>query len=232
MQILLIHQHDFMGNTLARQLRSFSIVQQVHLWDGEGKLEVDWAKIQRVVLASGAQTAAKVDEWAKFIRNIAPKIPMLCIGGGMAAMAQAFGTGIEALAEPMSGEACTLIVGGGETPLFKNIPREVSVGCYTRWRIKGTLPNTLVSLVKDPQDHIWGIRHVSCPCTGIGFHPASQLTPHGRQMLANWLGATIQFQPQTLPQQIPIQQQSTKIEVKVGKKRNPPTGLEKSPFAK
>jgi len=69
------------------------------------------------------------------------------------------------------------------------------------------LPNPLLagryhSLIADPRlpdelertatygDVVMGVRHRSLPAEGVQFHPESVLTPHGKDLLRNFLDST------------------------------------------
>ncbi len=49
------------------------------------------------------------------------------------------------------------------------------------------LPDTLEVSAR-AGDVIMGLRHRELPLEGVQFHPESVLTPHGKEMLATFLG--------------------------------------------
>ncbi len=56
----------------------------------------------------------------------------------------------------------------------------------------GTLPDCLevVAVAADDQTEIHGVRHRIHPVYGVQFHPESVMTPHGKQLLSNFLNLT------------------------------------------
>lgn len=187
MKILLIHQNDHTHGLLAHQIRMIPRVKELVLWDGDSSPMPNTLQMQGIVIASGQQTAANIEEWARFVHQHAPEVPLLGIGTGMLAMARAFNLSMEAIATPVFAEQQKLFIGGGESPIFKGISRELSAGCYHRWRVKSALPNTVVATAKDPQGNLFAIRHVKYSSNGVLFNPASTLTPQGGLIINNWL---------------------------------------------
>jgi len=51
-----------------------------------------------------------------------------------------------------------------------------------------TLPAALRVTSRTPEQEIMGVRHASLPLEGVQFHPESVLTPHGNELMANFLG--------------------------------------------
>ena len=62
-----------------------------------------------------------------------------------------------------------------------------SPAATTRWSPTPTCPDEL-ELTAHLGDVVMGARHKTLPAEGVQFHPESVLTPHGKHLLANFLG--------------------------------------------
>ena len=50
-----------------------------------------------------------------------------------------------------------------------------------------TIPDCLEVIAEDAHGEIMAVAHREYPIFGLQFHPESILTPHGRQMMENFL---------------------------------------------
>lgn len=74
--------------------------------------------------------------------------------------------------------------------LYRNLPSTLTVGRYHSWVIDDhTLPPSLIVTARDQSGEIMSIRHTHYNVCGVQFHPESVMTPHGLQMIRNWVEA-------------------------------------------
>ena len=74
--------------------------------------------------------------------------------------------------------------------VFAGLPSPMQVMRYHSLVIEpGTLPDCLevVAVAADDPTEIHAIRHREHPVWGVQFHPESVMTPHGKQLLGNFL---------------------------------------------
>lgn len=73
-------------------------------------------------------------------------------------------------------------------PLFRNIPEEFNAGRYHSWAVdRDSLPSDLEVIAEDENGLVMGVRHKVFDLKGLQFHPESILTPHGQQIINNWI---------------------------------------------
>lgn len=108
---------------------------------------------------------------------------------GQQAIAEVFGGTIVNLDRVYHGVATELTLCVPDEALYANIPEPIAVGRYHSWTVdRTTLPDVLEITAVDPNGEILSLRHRTLDVRAVQFHPESVLTPHGKQMLATWLG--------------------------------------------
>ena len=74
-----------------------------------------------------------------------------------------------------------------DEPLFKGLGKEIEVGRYHSWVVNPNLPDVLEATSVDENGQIMSLRHKVYDVKGVQYHPESVLTPHGKQILKNWI---------------------------------------------
>ena len=105
---------------------------------------------------------------------------------GQQAIGEVFGGNLINLDEVYHGVATKIIL-ENEEPLFEGLPREIVVGRYHSWVVDPELPDVLEATSFDENGQLMSLRHKSYDVSAVQFHPESVLTPHGKQILKNWL---------------------------------------------
>jgi len=108
---------------------------------------------------------------------------------GMQAIGEVYGGSLVNLDRVYHGTATTMKV-IKEDPIYAGLPQEMEVGRYHSWVVDPKLPEELYSTSVDANGQVMSLRHRVHSVVGVQFHPESVLTPHGKQMLLNWLNHT------------------------------------------
>ena len=140
----------------------------------------------RVIVSPGPCTPNEAGLSMRAVRRFGERgTPVLGVCLGHQSLAQEFG-GRVVRGEPVHGKTAEMEHDG--RTIFAGLESPLVVGRYH-------------SLVVDPErcrtgsrcsaragDVIMGLRHRELPVEGVQFHPESVLTPHGKEMLRNFLG--------------------------------------------
>jgi anthranilate synthase/aminodeoxychorismate synthase-like glutamine amidotransferase len=102
---------------------------------------------------------------------------------GHQSLAQEFG-GRVVRGEPVHGKTAEMEHDG--RTIYAGLESPLVVGRYHSLVVED-LPDVLQVSAR-AGDVIMGVRHAELPIEGVQFHPESVLTPHGKQMLRNFLG--------------------------------------------
>ncbi len=185
-KILMIDNYDSFTYNLVHYLEDLDCEVTVKRNDRIGLEEVE--AFPNIVLSPGPGIPDEAGLLKEIIRNFAPSKRILGVCLGQQAIGEVFGGRLFNLDEVHHGVATRITV-LREDPLFKGLPKELEVGRYHSWVVDPQLPEALEATSVDGQGQIMSLRHKSYDVQGVQFHPESVLTPHGKQILKNWLEA-------------------------------------------
>ena len=185
MKILLIDNYDSFTYNIEHYLRNYSDVDVVRI-DELNISEI--SKYNKIVLSPGPGLPKDRIELSNIIdKCVVNEIPLLGICLGHQAIAEYFGAELYNMHEVNHGiEKNTKII--NDDIIFKGIPKQFMSGRYHSWAIKNkTFPNELIITSTDNDNIAMSIKHKNLNIKGIQFHPESILTPHGKQIIENWV---------------------------------------------
>jgi anthranilate synthase/aminodeoxychorismate synthase-like glutamine amidotransferase len=138
----------------------------------------------RVVVSPGPCTPNEAGISLEVVRRF-PEAGIRTLGVclGHQALAQAFGGEVIRHA-PIHGKA-TVVEHDGES-VYAGLENPLTVGRYHSLVVDEDLPDCLTATARGG-GVLMGIRHRELPAEGVQFHPESVLTPHGKQLLRNFL---------------------------------------------
>jgi anthranilate synthase/aminodeoxychorismate synthase-like glutamine amidotransferase len=113
-------------------------------------------------------------------------VPTLGVCLGHQAIVAAFGGEIGPAQVLVHGKA-TMVAHDGRG-LFAGLPEDFLAGRYHSLAAT-SLPESREISATAADGEVMAVRHRSLPADGVQFHPESVLTPNGRELAANFLGA-------------------------------------------
>jgi anthranilate synthase/aminodeoxychorismate synthase-like glutamine amidotransferase len=137
----------------------------------------------RVIVSPGPCTPDEAGLSMEAVRRFGEGgTPVLGVCLGHQSLAQEFG-GRVVRGEPVHGKT-TEMEHDGRT-IYAGLESPLVVGRYHSLVVED-LPDVLEVSAR-AGDVVMGVRHAELPIEGVQFHPESVLTPHGKQMLRNFL---------------------------------------------
>ena len=185
LKVLLVDNYDSFTYNLVDALRSLAVTDiQVVFHD-----QINWKQLdqyQKILISPGPGTPDEAGQLLPLIRDYHHSKSILGICLGHQAIAQCFDARLINLSKPRHGQTASIDVLSSD-PLFTGLPNQILGGLYHSWSIEwGTLPQDL-QVIANSGDRIMGIRHKHFDLAGLQFHPESFATPHGIDILRNWL---------------------------------------------
>jgi anthranilate synthase/aminodeoxychorismate synthase-like glutamine amidotransferase len=187
--LLVIDNYDSFTYNLVQYLGELGAEVVVRRNDAITVDEVGAMAPAGIVLSPGPCAPAQAGVTVDVVRAWGDRIPTLGVCLGHQAIGEAYGGRVVRATRAVHGKASRITHDG--TELFEGLPAPLEVGRYHSLVIeRETLPASLriTATATDDPTEIHAIRHESHPVWGVQFHPESVLTPHGKQLLRNFLG--------------------------------------------
>ena len=184
MNILVIDNYDSFTFNLVHYLEELDCTVTVKRNDQFELEEV--ATYDKIVLSPGPGIPDEAGLLKAVIEKYAKSIPMLGVCLGHQAIAEVFGGTLTNLATVFHGVASEMTVVKDDA-IFEGLPNRFDVGRYHSWVVSKPLPEGFILLAEEENGQVMAFKHDKYPIYGVQFHPESVLTPHGKQLLKNWV---------------------------------------------
>ena len=183
-KVLVVDNYDSFTYNLVQYLGELGAELDVVRNDRATAAELLERRPDRLVISPGPCTPADAGvsvEAARAFPEAGIRTLGVCLGHQ--SMVEAFG-GRTIRGEPVHGKDAEIAHDGGG--IFREMPSPFRAGRYHSLVADPELPEEL-ELTASLGDVVMGVRHRSLPAEGVQFHPESVLTPHGKDMLRNFL---------------------------------------------
>ena len=186
MNVLVIDNYDSFTYNLVQYLGELGAEVSVVRNDKASVDELLARKPDRLVVSPGPCTPKEAGISVDAVRRFA-EAGRPVLGGclGHQSMVEAFG-GKVIRGEPIHGKDAE-VRHDGKT-IYDGLSNPLVAGRYHSLVANPDLPDEL-ELTSTYDDVVMGVRHRELPAEGVQFHPESVLTPQGKRLLANFLGA-------------------------------------------
>jgi anthranilate synthase/aminodeoxychorismate synthase-like glutamine amidotransferase len=180
--VLVVDNYDSFTYNLVQYLGELGAEVEVLRNDVDALLE---RKPDRLIVSPGPCTPDDAGLSMRAVRSFGERgTPVLGVCLGHQSVAQEFG-GRVVRGEPVHGKT-TEMEHDGKT-IYAGLESPLVVGRYHSLVVDAAeLPDSLEVSAR-AGDVIMGVRHSELPIEGVQFHPESVLTPHGKQILRNFL---------------------------------------------
>jgi anthranilate synthase component II len=184
--VLVIDNYDSFTYNLVQYLGELGAEVGVVRNDKATVDELVRLKPDRLVVSPGPCTPKEAGISVKAVRRFAEAgTPVLGVCLGHQSMVESFG-GKVIRGEPVHGKNAEVRHDG--QAIYSGLSNPLVAGRYHSLIADPDLPDEL-ELTATYGDVVMGIRHRELPAEGVQFHPESVLTPQGKRLLANFLGA-------------------------------------------
>ncbi len=184
-KILVIDNYDSFTYNLVHYLQDLDCDVTVKRND---KLTLDEVNnFEKILLSPGPGVPDEAGLLKTIIKQYGSSKSILGICLGQQAIAEVFGGSIENLDQVYHGVSTEIKLTNTDKKLYKGLPNKLEVGRYHSWVVSKNLPNNLIATSVDENGEIMSLKHKDFDVRAVQFHPESILTPHGKQILKNWV---------------------------------------------
>ncbi|RZJ65718.1 MAG: aminodeoxychorismate/anthranilate synthase component II [Flavobacterium sp.] len=186
MKVLIIDNYDSFTYNLVHYLEDLGAEVSVMRNDD---FEIDEIEpFHKILLSPGPGIPDEAGLLKQVIKTYAPSKSILGVCLGQQAIGEVFGGSLSNLESVFHGVSTKVKILDTNEILFQGLGDEIEVGRYHSWVVNTDLPDVLIATSVDENGQIMSLKHQTYDLRGVQFHPESVLTPHGKQILKNWLG--------------------------------------------
>jgi anthranilate synthase component 2 len=188
MRVLVLDNYDSFTYNLVHVLEELG-VRELDVIRND-KITVEEARVyDNILLSPGPGIPSEAGIMPALIAACGPERSILGVCLGHQGIAEVFGGEIYNMRQMYHGRETPVYLLRADEPLFAGIPSPFQAGRYHSWAVRrATLPDCFTVIAEDAEGCVMGIAHRQYDVKGIQFHPESIMTPHGKQILSNWLG--------------------------------------------
>jgi len=184
-KILVIDNYDSFTYNLVHYLQDLDCDVTVKRND---KLTIDEVNdYDKILLSPGPGIPDEAGLLKPIIKEYAATKSILGICLGQQAISEVFGGKIENLNKVYHGVSTVIQRINEDAILYKGLPNKMEVGRYHSWVVSKILPEELIATSIDHNGEIMSLKHKRFDVRAVQYHPESILTPHGKQILKNWV---------------------------------------------
>lgn len=186
MKIVVIDNYDSFTYNLVHYLEDLDCEVTV-LRNDEFEID-DIAAFNKILLSPGPGIPDEAGLLKEVIQKYAPTKSIFGVCLGQQAIGEVFGGQLTNLDKVYHGVATEVTLTQPDEVLFRDLPEKFQVGRYHSWVVaQDNFPADLEITSIDENGQIMSLKHKHYDVRGVQYHPESVLTPHGKQILKNWV---------------------------------------------
>jgi anthranilate synthase component 2 len=185
-KILVLDNYDSFTYNLVQMIEQITDADVEVFRNDQISLE-DIEKYDKIILSPGPGIPEEAGILLDVIKKYAPTKAILGVCLGQQAIAEAFGGSLINLSEIYHGVA-TEATKIANHKILHNLPDILEVGRYHSWAVNPEdFPADLEITSVDENGMIMSLKHKTYDVHAVQYHPESILTPHGKQILENFI---------------------------------------------
>jgi len=182
--ILLVDNYDSFTYNLAHLFGELGADVLVRRNDEVDADAAEALQPSHLVVSPGPGRPEQAGATPEILRRLCDRVPTLGVCLGHQAAVQVFGGEIGSARELVHGKA-TVVEHDGRG-IFSGLPSDFLAGRYHSLAAL-TVPDCFEISARATDGEVMAVRHRELPLDGVQFHPESVLTPHGRDIVRNFL---------------------------------------------
>lgn len=141
----------------------------------------------KILLSPGPGLPKDAGVMPKLLKKYAASKSIFGVCLGMQAIGENFNSKLKNLDTVYHGLATPIQIISDDV-IFRNCPKQFSVGRYHSWVIDPeAVSSDLIVTAVDGGNNIMAIKHAHLNVRGVQFHPESVLSEYGAEIIGNWL---------------------------------------------